>query len=249
MYRIWLAILIGLSLSPHLQADETAPLRIVYYDNYAPYSWLDDSGRMRGIFIDIIDEIIGARMNKPVKHLGFPWARAQQYVRTGEFDAMIAPKTSERASYTHFSGQPVLIGRMAMFTRASHPQMRHLRNTRSLDDIRAFNFVTQLGDGWAGENLEAMEVQYVADLDTVLKMLDIGRADLFIEASLVTHWNLRNLDLADSITEVDGVTIEETPYHLMISKKSSQQLLQAFDRHIRAFTEDGGLTRLLEKYR
>ena len=127
-------------------------------------------------------------------------------------------------------------------------KMQQLRQTRSLADIQSYNFVTQLGDGWAGENLENMEVQYVTDLDTVLKMLSLGRADLFIEASLVTHWNLRNLDLADAITEVEGVTIEETPFHLMTSKQSNRQMLPEFDRQMRMFVEDGGFDKLLRQY-
>ena len=249
MKRFCIVVLVALWLATAGRANDDHPFRVVYFDNYAPYSWRDDGGNMRGAFIDILDAVIGQRMQIPLEHHGFPWARAQQYVRNGEFDAMIAPATAERTRYAELSGEPVLNSRMAAFTRAGHPQLRRFEQTRSLADIESFDFVTQLGDGWAEENLAAMDVQYVNDLDTVLKMLNLGRADLFIEASLVTHWNLANLDLTGAITEVEGVTIEETPYYLMISKKSSRQFLREFDRHMRELVEDGEFERLLQRYR
>ncbi len=249
MKYLWIAAIIYIAFSPNTRADDPAPLRVVYFDNYAPYSWRDDGGKMRGVFVDILDKVIAERMQLPLEHVGFPWARAQQYVRTGEYDAMIAPVTIEREEYANRSAEPVLTGRMAIFTGAQHPQLRRFETMRSLDDIKSFDFVTQLGDGWARENLSAMNVQYVTDLDTVLKMLSLGRADLFAEASLVARWNLRNLNLSEKITEVEGVTIEETPYHLMLSKKSSRQLLAEFDRHMRELKQSGEFELLLQKYK
>ncbi len=249
MKKLLLPVIACISLLEQADANDQAPFRVVYFDNYAPYSWLDDGGRMQGIFIDVLDQVIGRQMQRPVEHYGFPWARAQKYVRTGEYDAMIAPRTREREGYTNLSQQPVLVGRMAIFTRTGHPKMQQLKETRSLDDIRSFDFVTQLGDGWAGENLQSMNVQYASDLNTVLQMLNLGRADLFIEASLVTHWNLRNLNLGEKIAEVDGVTIEETPYYLMVSKNSEQQFLQEFDRQMQIFAQSGELERLLQRYK
>ncbi len=204
---------------------------------------------MRGVFIDILDAVIGERMGYELVHKGLPWARAQEYVRLGIDDAMIAPVTLERGNYANISQQPVLNSRMALFTNAAHPRINELRRTRSLDDIKSYKFVTQLGDGWAGENLRDMDVNYVADLDSVLRVLSLGRADLFVEASLVTHWNLKNLDLGTEVSEVEDVTIELTPFHLMVSKKSARQILPEFDNQMQAFMQSGKFERLLEKYK
>lgn len=249
MNRLLCALILCLTLPLRVQADDPLPFRIVYFDNYAPYSWADADGRMRGVFVDILDAVIGERLGLPVMHTGLPWARAQQYVKTGEYDAMIAPVTAERRHYANVSQHPVLDSRMTLFTRADHPSMEKLQATRSLEDIRAFDFVTQLGDGWARENLRDMQVQYVGNLDTVLRMLSLGRADLFVEASLVTHWNLKNLGLADAVSEVDNVTIEITPFHLMISKKSPRQILPDIDREMRELVTSGELDRLLARYK
>ncbi len=231
------------------QASEKPAISIVYFDNYAPYSWLDDSGEMRGVFVDIIDEVVGRRMGMAVNHTGLPWARAQEYVKTGRQDALIAPATAARREYADVSQQPVLNSRMALFTGALHPRMADLEQTRSLTDIESFSFVTQLGDGWAAENLPEDGVQYVTDLNAVLRVLSVGRADLFVEASLVAHWNLRNLGLSGKVVEVEGVTIEQTPYHLMISKQSDRHILEEFDRQMVEFVESGDLDRLLQGYK
>ena len=89
----------------------------------------------------------------------------------------------------------------------------------------------------------------MTDLNAVLRVLSVGRADLFVEASLVAHWNLRNLGLSGKVVEVEGVTIEQTPYHLMISKQSDRHILEEFDRQMVEFVESGDLDRLLQGYK
>ncbi len=249
MNKLISALVLGLALLQGSHADTKAPVQVVYFDNYAPYSWLDSDGKMRGVFIDILDAVIGQRMGYALEHKGLPWARAQEHVRLGIDDAMIAPVTEARGQYTNISQHPVLNSRMALFTNATHPRMRELQQTRSLQDVKSYKFVTQLGDGWAGENLREMDVNYVGDLDSVLRVLSLGRADLFVEASLVTHWNLKNLGLATEVSEVEGVTIELTPYHLMVSKQSARQILPEFDQQMQAFMRSGEFQRLLEKYK
>ncbi len=242
-------LLLFFYLFTFVHADDDKPLRVVYFDNYAPYSWLDDDGNMRGVFIDILDTVIGEKMDRSIEHIGLPWARAQQYIRNGEYDAMVAPITRDRRGYADISQQPVLNSRMAFFTYSSHPRMNEFKNYRALEDLKSFNFITQIGDGWAQEHLQDMEVLYVRDLNTVLKLLGLGRADLFVEASLVAHWNLKQLDLSKKVTEVEDVTIEITPFHLMVSKKSTQNILADFDKHMQAFVQTDAFGHLLEQYK
>ncbi len=249
MKRSVTALLLVFVFAASVQAENDPPFRVVYFDNYAPYSWLDSEGNMRGVLIDILNAVIRDRMGRTIEHTGLPWARAQQYVRIGEYDAMIAPVTEERRGYANISGEPVLNSRMTMFTHAAQPRMRELKNTEALKDLSTFRFITQVGDGWARENLRGMEVRYVRDLDSVLRVLSQGRADLFVEASLVTHWNLKNLGLSQAVTEVEDVTIEMTPYHLMISKQSPHQLQSEFDQHMQSFLDSGAMDQLLQKYK
>lgn len=249
MYKqIFLALLTTI-LTLDLHAANNKPLRVAYFENYAPYSWLDSDGQMRGIFIDILDEVIGKRMGVTVKHIGLPWARAQQHVRMGDYDAMIAPITAERATYTHISDVPVLTSRLALFTDAEHSELNRMKQAQSLADIESYEFITQLGDGWAAEKLSGMKVYYVSDLNSVLRMLSAGYADLFIESSMVVHWNLRSLNMVKNIIEVEGISFEETPYHLMLSKKSRQQIGEEFDKQMAAFVQSGQLNPLLQDYR
>ena len=67
-------IMACLLCSSPLVAQET--MKFVYFNNFPPYSWEDDSGQMQGILIDIVNEAIQTRMGIPVLHQGYQFCRS-----------------------------------------------------------------------------------------------------------------------------------------------------------------------------
>ena len=229
-----------------VQADHD--LHIVYFEDYAPYSWNEDDKHVRGVFIDILEEVFREDGEWQLVHEGLPWPRAQEYVRNGSADALVAPITRERLEYANASKSPVLIGRLTAFTRSGHPHFRQFTESRDLADLKKYRFITQIGDGWAAENLAGMDLIHATTLSNVLNMLSRSRADLFIEASLVGHHNIRQQWLQDRLIEVPGLVIEETPFHLLIGKKSHHQALESFERGMARLMTSGRIEALLSKY-
>ena len=82
---------------------ENRELRIVYARNYAPFSWQGEGGKVEGILIDMLEEVLGRRMGIALSHEVFPWARSQRMVAEGERDAFFTIPNARRAEYGHLA--------------------------------------------------------------------------------------------------------------------------------------------------
>jgi polar amino acid transport system substrate-binding protein len=84
-----------------------AELRIAYFNDFAPVSYLEN-GVMKGVLVDTFDDVLGKRLALPVHHDGLPWVRAQDQVKDGGEDAFCTTRTDARAEYANFGTEPVL---------------------------------------------------------------------------------------------------------------------------------------------
>jgi len=138
-------VLLLASTGPALARD---PVKFVYFDNFAPYSWKENN-RMRGIFIDVVDEVIRTGMEIPVIHEGYPWRRAQKMVEANAADAFITVPTPRRREYTLISPEPVTTIAMTVFTSAKNNKLQEILKIRFVSDLKAFTAVDYIGNGWA----------------------------------------------------------------------------------------------------
>ena len=60
-----------------------SPLAMVYFNGFAPMSFLDESGQPTGILIEAMN-LLGGKAGMSVKHAALAWERAQELVRRGE---------------------------------------------------------------------------------------------------------------------------------------------------------------------
>src|SRR4051812_13057315 len=74
-------------------AGDSLPLRIVYFDNFSPFCWVNEKGDMQGLLVDTLNEALGQRLNLSLQHNGFPWIRAQQMVKASVADAFCTVPT------------------------------------------------------------------------------------------------------------------------------------------------------------
>ena len=239
-------IMACLLCSSPLVAQET--MKFVYFNNFPPYSWEDDSGQMRGILIDIVNEAIQTRMGVSVSHQGYPWARAQLMVREGAADAYISVPTPERQTYAEISAEPVLLNTVTLFTRTGHPKMDALKQIKTIADLQPFFLLDYVGNGWAEKNLAGLNIDWCAKFDNVLLKLAKGRGDITAQGAQVTKYTIKKLGLEDQIIEIP-VVLDSVSFHLCIGKTSSfVRILPAFDETIKKMKEDGTLQKIFEKY-
>lgn len=242
-----LALCLGVPALPG-PARAQEPLRIAYPE-FPPFHWRDGQGRMAGFFYEIIVEAVQRRMGIPTVWENQPWARCQASVREGTADAMLTVPTAERLEYAAASPEPFYSKRMNVFTRAGHPRLQEIRALTRLGDLRAagFSVVTYNENGWSEANVEPLGVPaYKANsLQSVWRMLALGRGDLVIEWPPAAWPDIRALGLDSEIIQTDAV-MASMPFHLLVGRNSPHaDILPGFSRAIRAMREDGSLERIL----
>ena len=131
------AILWGLLIWQSAWAAPAAELKMVYFDDFAPYSWRDEQGKMRGLMIDVMDRM-AAQMGLRVAHEGYPWQRAQKMVRLAQADGFVTIANSERRSYTLVVEEPVTTTTLTIFTPRAHSHMQEFLQAKRLGDLKAF---------------------------------------------------------------------------------------------------------------
>ncbi|GAK59144.1 amino acid ABC transporter substrate-binding protein, PAAT family [Candidatus Vecturithrix granuli] len=241
---MWIPVLIALSA----YAQEGQVMQLVYFNDYAPFSWENEQKQMQGILIDVLTEALQNRMKISVSHTGYPWKRAQHLVQQGEADAFCTVPTEERRTYTEVSHEPVIVATFTVFVRTDHPKLEQISMIKTLADLKEYTLGHFLGAGWAQQNLEGMDVKWASDLEAVLYNLAKGRFDLHPGASQVVRFTIKQLGLKQQIAEIPTV-LDSQPFSLCIGKLSPfVNILPKFDQTLQEMKADGTLQQIYEQY-
>lgn len=222
-----------------------APLRLAYYDNFAPFSSLGPQGEVRGVFVDIMEELLVRRLGWQVRHEAFPWARAQQRVQKGEADGFITVPTPERLAYTLASSHWVTQGRLVMFVRAQDTALRQrLQGLRSPDELRGLRLGAYLGNGWVKARFAGHEISFSPSRQHALRMLLAERFDVLLDSANATQAALRAAGLEREVLELPP-TLDSRETRLMLGRSSPYAArLAEVDTALARMRRDGSLVRL-----
>ncbi len=222
-------------------------VRMVYFENFAPFSW-KENGQMRGIYVDIINETIGQEKGIKVTHGGYPWKRAQIMVEKKRADAFITMPTARRKTYTIVSREPVHIFDIILYTHKKSRVISELKGVKILKDLEKFHTVNYLGNGWAKENLGQMDLDWVPTLDDALTLLSRNLYDVFVGTSQTVQCHIKRLGYQGQIIEIP-IIVDSIPIHLCIGKNSVfADILPEFDKKMRVLRDSGQLQKIYAKY-
>lgn len=197
-------------------------------------------------------EALENRMGIATTWVALPWKRCQEYVKSGEFDAMITVPTRERGVYSETHPDPFYRKELKLFTYAGHAQLDAIAAVKSLSDIKreGFSVITYSGNGWHQRHVASIGVptHETPVVRNVWRMLAGKRGDLVIEWPQGAYPDIRDMGLEDRIVEMD-VALDAMPFHLLISKKSTyRDLLPRFNEVIKAMQADGTIDGILTQY-
>jgi polar amino acid transport system substrate-binding protein len=233
-------------LSAHPAAADP-PLRLVFAAELAPLSF-EKSGKITGILVEVAREIFVKRLGERMIASLYPWERAQQMVRSGAADGFITIATAERATYANCGRIPVLRVPLRPLVRQNHPRLKEIEAATSLADLRPFDFVSYLGNGWAKENLADFNVYYAADYGAALRGLAQGRGDLALVTTTTGAYYMRESHLMDKLVMLPLVA-DTFEYVLCLGKNSPHVArLAEFDRVLEVMRADGGYRPILQQY-
>ena len=225
-----------------------APLVMAYSEDAPPVSWMEN-GTPRGIFVDVVDEIVGTRLGIPVEHLVLPWARAQQLVKIGDADGLVTVASEKRKSFANVSAVPVQTHRNRIVIRANHPDIQEIKHIANVDGLAKYRIGVHLGNGWAKEHLKGFDVIEAPSIDLLLKMLVAERIDVVIQGDAVTLYYRKQLGYVDELVVLPN-SFDSLDFRFMVNKNSTySDLPEAFDRELKKIMDDGTLEELFARYR
>jgi len=224
-------------------------MKIVYFDNYPPFSW-KDANKMNGILIDVLNEAIEKRMKIPISHKGYPWARAQKLVKHGLADAFVTVPTPARKEYTLISNETVILATFNLFVKVGNPIIEELKKVKEISELKKYNVGSYIGSGWFKKNFidKGIPGDLAPSLDMVLNKLINERIDVFIDTSQVIRFRIKKLGYKKEIVELPNV-LDSATFNLCIGKKSFYtNILSEFDKTLIKMKSDGSLKKIYDKY-
>lgn len=221
------------------------PLRMAYADSLPPISMLEQ-GRMRGAWVAVMDELARRLQLPAVEHQGYPWARAQLMVRSGEADGMLTAVNPERLSYAVAGRESVLENETRIYAHKSNARLEELAAVRQVEDLKRFRVISYLGNGWLKSRLpEGSRVRWLRTLDDAVQAVLAEENAVLVEGERLLLPALRRRQLADEFVAV-GPLLDHTATKLLISRKSPYAARIAdFDRALAAMRRDGALKQIL----
>ena len=223
---------------------------MAYFETYSPLSYRDEKGALRGILVDILDDVLGKQMGVPIQHTGYPWLRAQMMAKMGDADAICTIATAVRLEYAMASSEVVVAAPRRIFVRADNPMLADLQQVRDLAGLKQLNpvVVSYAGNGWGTENLAGFKVAVGLDYESGLKMLIAKRGDVMIDNSLTMQFSLIHTGGGDRVLMMPA-RLESSNFQLLISKLSPHTgLLPAFDKALAQYKKTNAYADVFKKY-
>ncbi len=231
------------------QSAGAAPLRLVYFETYSPFSFRE-AGVLKGVLVDVLDEILERQLGVAVQHQGYPWVRAQSLVQSGQADGFCTTVTPARLAYVVAASEPVLVQPRRMFVRADNPLLPRLREVRNLQELRQLNprIVTYVGNGWGQLNFAGFRVELGHDYGSALRMLVARRGDVMIDYAQSMQYSLQRLSGGGEVVMLPA-PMAHTAFQLMLHKRSPHVgLLPAFDKALAQFKKGPGYAAIFQRY-
>ena len=183
------------ALAGPLAAAELPPVRLAYFDAYAPFSFRTPDGAMTGVEVEALDLVLGQRLGRRLIHVGCPWARAQALVESGEADGFCTAPTPERERYARFSRSPLFISPSVVVYHPRGPAAAVLAAAATRTDLQGFTHVNYLGNAFIERLFGHDAVLWVRTPEMALQMIERGRADYMVWAEQTARYEMRRLGL------------------------------------------------------
>lgn len=232
-------------------ASGAGALLIIDYADCKPFCYRQEDGTMSGFFHDIITEAL-SRIGMVARWNLYPWGRCQERVMSGESEALMTAPIPARMKWAATHDEPFYMKAVNVFTYADHPRIDEIRRLKTLDDIKRsdLSVITYVRNGWNDKNIRSrgIKVYETPNPHGVWGMLASKRGDIVIEWPGLAWPYIHDAGLEDAIVETP-VAFDAIPFHLLISKRSSQvKILPEFNRALLEMKADGTVDAIVRRY-
>ncbi len=241
---ITLAIIISIAFSQNFAKS----IKVVYFHDFPPYSWIEN-GEMKGVYIDIAQELFSKRLGLSIEHKGYPWERAQKMVENGEADVFVTTKTPERLIYSISTEEAVYSMKVMAYTYTDNPFTNELKKISDLKGFDKFTICDYIGNGWAKYNLaELSNIYWAADMQSCVRLLIEKKVDIHFSSPLLMKYLKKRMNAEKEILELP-YEFQTIPIYVFVSKKSLYSNdLPFITKHIRSMITDGTMKTIIRRY-
>jgi len=221
----------ALALAPSFSFAAKNTIICNWDKTFPPYSWERD-GKMTGILVDCMDELLGKRMGYNVVHKGYEWPVAQDMVRSGKADSLCTNATDARKQFMHFSEEPVVESLPSIFCAVDNPRRAQIDDIKTVDDLKDFRQVDYKGNGWARKTFPPyLRITYVDNLFEAIKLIARGEADIFVGNGLAAMYAVKRTGLKKKIHARELPVGEPSSFHFGLRRNypDAKKIIENFE--------------------
>jgi len=185
-------------------AYSVQPVEIYTYDILPPFAFRDESGKLTGIYIEMTRKAIERMSDYSVTFKVVPWARAKEATKKGIAFAILPPYFHAHDWLTDDTKKPYIWPYSLKLHHQSdvvicNEEIAKTPRPNFPEDFKGLRFVMFRGDGRAGVRFTEMvekgdiSLHLVTDIKTIIKILQIKRADCTACSELPFAWNIKKL--------------------------------------------------------
>ena len=206
-----------LLLSPAAPATFTPPAELVFVtdDNYPPYLFRAEDGRLQGILKDRW-ELWSRTTGIPVRVDGMEWVKAQESVRNGTADVVGAMTyTEERARLYEFSAQWTTVEARIFFHRT-------ISGINDYASLRGFTLGAKEGSACASWLMKrgVDSVRWFPSSETLVRAAGAGEVRLFCMDTSTAQYFLARQSLESEFRQT--APLYTAPFHWAVAKDRTE---------------------------
>lgn len=241
---------VGSSVRATSRASAGEALLFVHGEDRRPMSWIGADGEPQGLKIDILNMVL-AEAGIPVRHACLPWARAIQYVSSGEADGLLSVPSAERRRSIKFADDVLIEDESRLYYRVDNPQAHLIAAIRTVEEMGAFKVSHALGGAWTAVHTPALLLDLVPNQAIAFRKLINRRTDIAIVNELAAAAMIREEKVGDDLAYVKTPVNSRASYHigLRANLPDCESLLQRFDEITCGAEVRAALNSVCAKYR
>lgn len=222
----------GLAAQPAGLPVSADVVRVGVYQN-SPKVGLNEAGKPQGFFVDLI-EAIAEREGWQLEYVPGSWQEGLTRLTTGEIDLMPdVTLSAARARIFDFHDEPALSSWQQVYAPASSG----IGSVLDLDRLRVAVLEGSIQQSQLDNMIEGFGIRIETlpspDLESAFKTVRAGGADAVIASRFVGEHNAAHYGLQDT-----SVIFSPSRLYFAAPLTGRQGLLEAIDRHLRAFKQD-----------
>jgi PAS domain S-box-containing protein len=210
---------VGSSAVAPAHAVQRDQIRVVMDDNYPPYVFMDEQGKLKGIIVDQW-QLWAKKTGIRAELTGKDWADAQQRMVAGEFDVIDTIFRNEKRELIYDFTKP--------YARLDVPLFFHadIGGIRGVADVKGFLVGAKAGDA-AVDFLKNNGVTSIAEYPSYEKLIEAatsGKLKVFTVDKPPAHYFMHKLGISNQFRETAPMFSGE--FHRAVAKGNRELLAQ-----------------------